>query len=48
MPRRSAERASGHAGDRDAARLEPGTIELHRPSLDGVFLTKTGRSIRKS
>jgi ABC-2 type transport system ATP-binding protein len=32
----------------DAARLEPGTIELHRPSLDDVFLTKTGRSMRKS
>jgi ABC-2 type transport system ATP-binding protein len=24
------------------------TIELHRPSLDDVFLTKTGRSLRES
>ena len=25
-----------------------GSIELHRPSLDDVFLTKTGRSLRES
>ena len=25
-----------------------GTIELHRPSLDDVFLTKTGRTLRES
>jgi ABC-2 type transport system ATP-binding protein len=25
-----------------------GGIELHRPSLDDVFLTKTGRSLRDS
>jgi ABC-2 type transport system ATP-binding protein len=24
------------------------SIELHRPSLDDVFLTKTGRSLRES
>ena len=24
------------------------TIELHRPTLDDVFLTKTGRSLRES
>jgi ABC-2 type transport system ATP-binding protein len=28
--------------------IELGTIELHRPSLDDVFLTKTGRSLRES
>jgi len=32
----------------DAAGVELGTIELHRPSLDDVFLTKTGRSLRES
>jgi ABC-2 type transport system ATP-binding protein len=31
----------------DAASVELGTIELHRPSLDDVFLTKTGRSLRE-
>jgi ABC-2 type transport system ATP-binding protein len=30
----------------DASGIELGTIELHRPSLDDVFLTKTGRSLR--
>jgi ABC-2 type transport system ATP-binding protein len=24
------------------------TIELHRPTLDDVFLTKTGRSLRET
>jgi ABC-2 type transport system ATP-binding protein len=32
----------------DAAGLHLGTIELHRPSLDDVFLEKTGRSLRES
>ncbi|NMO50370.1 ATP-binding cassette domain-containing protein [Actinoplanes sp. TBRC 11911] len=32
----------------DAAGVPLGTIELHRPSLDDVFLTKTGRSLRES
>ena len=32
----------------DGADVELGTIELHRPSLDDVFLTKTGRSLRES
>ena len=32
----------------DARRHRPGSIELHRPSLDDVFLTKTGRSLRES
>jgi ABC-2 type transport system ATP-binding protein len=32
----------------DAAEVPLGTIELHRPSLDDVFLTKTGRSLRES
>ncbi|MFG1603019.1 ATP-binding cassette domain-containing protein [Actinoplanes sp. NPDC049265] len=32
----------------DAASVELGAIELHRPSLDDVFLTKTGRSLRES
>jgi ABC-2 type transport system ATP-binding protein len=32
----------------DAAGIELGSIELHRPSLDDVFLTKTGRSLRES
>jgi len=32
----------------DAAAIEPTSIELHRPSLDDVFLAKTGRSLRES
>jgi ABC-2 type transport system ATP-binding protein len=32
----------------DAAGLPLATVELHRPSLDDVFLTKTGRSLRES
>jgi ABC-2 type transport system ATP-binding protein len=32
----------------DAAGIEPTSIELHRPSLDDVFLAKTGRSLRES
>jgi ABC-2 type transport system ATP-binding protein len=32
----------------DGAAVEIGTVELHRPSLDDVFLTKTGRSLRES
>jgi hypothetical protein len=32
----------------DAASVETGSIELHRPSLDDVVLTKTGRSLRES
>ncbi|TDB75739.1 ATP-binding cassette domain-containing protein [Micromonospora sp. KC723] len=32
----------------DAAGLPLASIELHRPSLDDVFLTKTGRSLRES
>jgi ABC-2 type transport system ATP-binding protein len=32
----------------DAAGVPLGEIELHRPSLDDVFLTKTGRSLRES
>ncbi|BCJ54027.1 ABC transporter [Actinoplanes sp. NBRC 14428] len=32
----------------DAAAVPLGTIELHRPSLDDVFLTRTGRSLRES
>jgi ABC-2 type transport system ATP-binding protein len=32
----------------DASGIELNTIELHRPSLDDVFLTKTGRSLRES
>ncbi|MET8348783.1 MULTISPECIES: ATP-binding cassette domain-containing protein [unclassified Micromonospora] len=32
----------------DNAGLELRSIELHRPSLDDVFLTKTGRSLRES
>ncbi|GIE99107.1 ABC transporter [Paractinoplanes rishiriensis] len=31
----------------DAAGVPLGAIELHRPSLDDVFLTKTGRSLRE-
>ncbi len=32
----------------DGANLVMTTVELHRPSLDDVFLTKTGRSLRES
>jgi ABC-2 type transport system ATP-binding protein len=32
----------------DSAGIPLSTIELHRPSLDDVFLTKTGRSLRES
>ena len=32
----------------DAAGITLSSIELHRPSLDDVFLTKTGRSLRES
>jgi ABC-2 type transport system ATP-binding protein len=32
----------------DAEGLPLSSIELHRPSLDDVFLTKTGRSLRES
>ena len=32
----------------DAAAVPLTSIELHRPSLDDVFLTKTGRSLRES
>jgi ABC-2 type transport system ATP-binding protein len=32
----------------DAAGIALGSIELHRPSLDDVFLAKTGRSLRES
>jgi ABC-2 type transport system ATP-binding protein len=32
----------------DGSGIELGTIELHRPSLDDVFLAKTGRSLRES
>jgi ABC-2 type transport system ATP-binding protein len=32
----------------DAAGINLTSIELHRPSLDDVFLTKTGRSLRES
>jgi ABC-2 type transport system ATP-binding protein len=32
----------------DGAGVVLGSIELHRPSLDDVFLTKTGRSLRES
>jgi ABC-2 type transport system ATP-binding protein len=32
----------------EGAGLEMEAIELHRPSLDDVFLTKTGRSLRES
>jgi ABC-2 type transport system ATP-binding protein len=32
----------------DGAGLELTSIELHRPTLDDVFLTKTGRSLRES
>src|SRR5215475_2646429 len=32
----------------DSVGIEPTSIELHRPSLDDVFLAKTGRSLRES
>jgi ABC-2 type transport system ATP-binding protein len=32
----------------DGAGIDLSSIELHRPSLDDVFLTKTGRSLRES
>jgi ABC-2 type transport system ATP-binding protein len=32
----------------DSSGIEVGQMELHRPSLDDVFLTKTGRSLRES
>jgi len=32
----------------DASGLAPSTMDLHRPSLDDVFLKKTGRSLRES
>jgi ABC-2 type transport system ATP-binding protein len=32
----------------DGAGLPLGSIELHRPSLDDVFLAKTGRSLREA
>ena len=32
----------------DASGLAPSTMNLHRPSLDDVFLKKTGRSLRES
>jgi ABC-2 type transport system ATP-binding protein len=32
----------------DAAGVSLGSVELHRPSLDDVFLTKTGRSLREN
>jgi ABC-2 type transport system ATP-binding protein len=32
----------------DGKGIALGSIELHRPSLDDVFLTKTGRSLRES
>jgi ABC-2 type transport system ATP-binding protein len=32
----------------DAKGLAPSTMDLHRPSLDDVFLKKTGRSLRES
>ncbi|WP_030161896.1 MULTISPECIES: daunorubicin resistance protein DrrA family ABC transporter ATP-binding protein [unclassified Glycomyces] len=31
----------------DAASIAPASIELHRPSLDDVFLKQTGRSLRE-
>ncbi|MCD0443774.1 ATP-binding cassette domain-containing protein [Glycomyces sp. A-F 0318] len=31
----------------DGARITPASIELHRPSLDDVFLKQTGRSLRE-
>ena len=32
----------------DGAGITLGAVELHRPSLDDVFLTKTGRTLRES
>jgi ABC-2 type transport system ATP-binding protein len=32
----------------DSAGITLSTVELHRPSLDDVFLTKTGRSLREN
>ena len=32
----------------DAARMQLMTVELHRPSLDDVFLRQTGRSLREA
>jgi ABC-2 type transport system ATP-binding protein len=32
----------------EASGVQISSIELHRPSLDDVFLTKTGRSLRES
>jgi ABC-2 type transport system ATP-binding protein len=32
----------------DSAGVPLGAVELHRPSLDDVFLTKTGRTLRES
>ncbi|MEU8922987.1 ATP-binding cassette domain-containing protein [Kitasatospora sp. NPDC048545] len=32
----------------DAAGVRPGTVQLQRPSLDDVFLARTGRSLRQS
>jgi ABC-2 type transport system ATP-binding protein len=32
----------------DGAGITLGSVELHRPSLDDVFLTKTGRTLRES
>ncbi len=32
----------------DGAGITFGGMELHRPTLDDVFLTKTGRSLRES
>jgi ABC-2 type transport system ATP-binding protein len=32
----------------ESAGIEPATIELRRPTLDDVFLTKTGHSLRES
>jgi ABC-2 type transport system ATP-binding protein len=31
----------------DAAGLSPGAISVNRPTLDDVFLTLTGRSLRE-
>ena len=32
----------------DGHGLAPSTMDLHRPSLDDVFLKKTGRSLRET
>jgi ABC-2 type transport system ATP-binding protein len=32
----------------DEAGIVTATVEVHRPTLDDVFLTKTGRSLRES